>query len=86
MLNYLPPWLLKRLKTLWGNFKENEFTFEQAKKALGGGDDARVIATTLSRLGKKGWVEAKRDSKDARRTIYCLKHTEIVKELVKIEV
>ncbi len=78
----LPKWLTFRYAALWNNFWDNEFTFEQAQKALGKED--KLLNIALSKLRIAGWLETKLDAKDARKRIYRLKTPEqAVRELGK---
>ncbi len=84
MVKYIPKWLIKRLSKLWAAYKEKEFTFEEATKALPE-DDPRNLAMVLSDLNKSGWIETKQDPKNKRKTLYKIKQGSIVNELIKIE-
>ena len=82
MPNYLPRWLLNRLKTLWMKFEEREFSFEEAKETLN--DDSRIVALVLSKLVKNDWIETHANLEDSRKAIYKIKHSSVVREFSKI--
>ncbi|TKJ17062.1 hypothetical protein CEE44_00825 [Candidatus Woesearchaeota archaeon B3_Woes] len=73
MTKPLPKWIQIRYAILWNKFKDKEFTFEQAKKALK--DDAG-INVFFSDLRKAGWLEVNIDDKDSRKRLYKLKNPE----------
>jgi hypothetical protein len=85
MLQYLPKWILKRAKTLWGSFGSRKFTFAEAEKALDD-DDSRMVAVVLSHLKRSGWLDASADADNARKKLYRFTHPETMKEVVKIDV
>jgi hypothetical protein len=85
MLRYLPKWILRRAKTLWGSFGSRKFTFAEAEKALDG-DDSRMVAVVLSELKRSGWLDASADAEHARKKLYRFTHSETMKEVVKIEI
>ena len=85
MLQYLPKWILRRAKILWGSFGSRKFTFAETEKALDG-DDSRMVAVVLSQLKRSGWLDASSDADNARKKLYRFTHPEIMKEVVKIEV
>jgi len=84
MPEYLPKWLLRRLKKLWENFKAEEFSFEDAQSALK--DDSRVVAIVLSNLDKYGWINIKSDPSDSRKKLYSLKHVDVIEKMKIIEI
>jgi len=80
MTQPLPKWIQTRYAVLWNKFKDKEFTFEQASKAL---DDNKGINVFFSDLRKAGWITVSLDSKDTRKRLYKLKDPEsALKEMV----
>lgn len=69
----LPRWIMERYSKLWVNFRNSDFTFDDAKKIL---SRDNVISLTLSQLRKSGWLEAKLSAEDARKRVYRLKSPE----------
>jgi len=60
---------------LWKEFREEPFTFEQAK-GLFKEENPSFIIVMLHELRKSGWLESRDDTKDSRKSIYTLKHPE----------
>lgn len=81
---FIPKWLLSRLKTLWNRFGEKEFGFDDAAKALG--DDPRIVAQILSNLNRKNWLLKQRDPKDTRRVIYKIADSKMVETITKLKI
>lgn len=81
---FIPKWLLSRLKTLWNRFGEREFGFDDAAKALS--DDPRIVAQILSNLNRKNWLLKQRDPKDARRVIYRISDPRMVEMIIKLKI
>lgn len=80
MTKPLPKWIMKHYSTLWNKFKNREFRYEDASKAL---KEKKMMSLILSELKKAGWLEVKLDPKDSRKRIYQLKSPEdVVKEIV----
>ena len=77
---FIPKWLLSRLKILWNKFGEKEFGFNDATNALG--DDPRIVAQILSNLNRKHWLTKQRDPKDSRHTIYKIASPKFVETMV----
>lgn len=82
MAKPLPKWVMKRYAVLWSSFKEMEFSYADAVKAL---NDDKTINIVLSKLRTFGWLESKLDPKDARKRIYQLKKPEHAVEAIKDE-
>ena len=80
---FIPKWLLSRLKILWNQFGEKEFGFDEAAKVLG--DDPRIVAQILSNLNRKNWLLKKRDSKDTRRVIYKIADFKMAETITKLK-
>ncbi|MCL4400691.1 hypothetical protein M1316_01810 [Candidatus Parvarchaeota archaeon] len=81
---FIPKWLLSRLKMLWNRFGEKEFGFDDAVKALD--DDPRIVAQILSNLNRKNWLLRQRDPKDARRVIYKISDPKMVETITKLKI
>jgi DNA-binding HxlR family transcriptional regulator len=84
MLRYLPKWIMRRAKVLWGSFKSRHFTFSEAEKALDG-DDSRMVAVVLSELKRAGWIAASVDAENPRKKLYRFTHPATMEEVVKID-
>ena len=56
---YMPRWVMKRLKMIWEKFDSKEFSFDEAATLLKD-DKERVVAVVLSRLVKSGWLVSER--------------------------
>jgi DNA-binding HxlR family transcriptional regulator len=84
MLRYLPKWIMRRAKVLWGSFKSRQFSFSEAEKALEG-DDSRMIAVVLSELKRAGWLDASMDADNPRKKLYRFTHPTTMKEVVRID-
>ncbi len=85
MLQYLPKWIMRRLKMLWNNFGRDTFSFDDARNALKD-DDSRMVAVVLSELSRSGWLQVRTDPKNARRKIYSFKTPDVTEQIVKVEV
>jgi len=74
----LPKWLETRYSILWDAFDDAEFKMEDAVKVLRekNKDRAKEIPVFLSELKKAGWLRAKLDPDDARKTVYILQSKE----------
>jgi len=70
----LPKWLLKNYSKLWIQYKDKEFVFENATKALN--IPKERCSVILSELRKKGWISVDLDKKDTRKRIYNLRSPE----------
>ena len=81
MIKPLPKWEMKKYAHLWNNFKEKEFTNEQALNVLKE-KDSHILSVFFYDLKKAGWIDIKRGSKDKRKKIYKLKEpNKVVEEL-----
>lgn len=69
---YMPRWIMKRLKMLWEKFGEDEFSFDDAA-ALLKDDNERVLAVVLSRLVKSGWLISERKKEKYGHAVYKIK-------------
>jgi len=81
----LPKWVMRRYLVLWNNFKDQDFSFDEALDVLSKlpkPDDKKLAALFLSELRKAGWMDAKFNPDDARRRIYQLKPYEKIFEQV----
>lgn len=79
MTDPLPKWIMQRYSKLWNKFKNKEFDYDQASKAL---NKDKMMSVILSDLKKAGWVEIKLHPKDSRKRIYKLKSPEdAIKEM-----
>ncbi len=66
----LPKWITKRYAILWQKYRSDEFTYEDAKSTLGGGEFLNVV---LSELRRNGWLTVRLNPADSRKRIYQLK-------------
>jgi len=73
MTQPLPKWIQTRYATLWNKFKDKEFTFEQAGKAI---KNNKGINVFFSDLRKSGWIEVSLDTEDSRKRVYKLVNPE----------
>jgi type I restriction enzyme M protein len=73
---------MKRYAVLWSSFKERDFSYSDAFKAL---NEDKTINIVLSKLRTFGWLESKLDPTDARKRIYQLKKPEHAVEAIKNE-
>src|SRR3989344_1464846 len=78
-------WIEKRYELLLIEFKDKEFSGDDAKRVLteqGRGEESSV-PIILSELKKRGLIEAKLDSQDSRKRIYQLKlPNEVISEIL----
>lgn len=74
-IQLLPTWMLRRHLLIWKQKKDTPITFKECKELLR--DDAKVIAVFLSNLNRMGWIDVKKDSKDARRRLYIFHNPKI---------
>jgi len=72
MTEPLPAWEMKRYSILWRTFGKNEFSNEEAVKALKL-RNAHQVSILFYDLRRKGWIRSRRDHQDRRRKIYCIK-------------
>lgn len=85
MAETIPNWLLQRYAILFRKFREKEFTFNEAMKAIK--EDDKVYASmVLSELRKAGWLVIKINPDDARRRIYTLVMPEVAIENIKVTI
>jgi len=70
----LPDWLRKRYDLLWKSFKQNPFTFDEAKKLLmaENHDSENQINVFLAELRNHDYIITEKNEKDARKRIYKL--------------
>ena len=83
----IPQWLEKRYKTLWDEYNDSSFRFEDAAKILKEKmqDSENQINVFLSELRKRNWLRVKFDPNDARKRIYNLETSEtIVSQMLSI--
>ena len=73
MTEPLSKWVMKRYSKLWNTFKDKEFNYRQASRAL---NDDKMMSVILSDLKKAGWLEIKLHPEDSRKRIYKLKNPE----------
>ena len=73
MTEPLSKWVMKRYSKLWKTFKDKEFNYSQASRAL---NYDKMMSVVLSDLKKAGWLETKLHPKDSRKRIYKLKNPE----------
>ena len=71
-----PSWLVKRYMKLWNEFKDREFSFDDAKKTLK--EDNKFLSVVLSEMKKEGWLSLELDPEDARKRVYKLRSLEEV--------
>lgn len=84
MVNPLPKWLQLRYASLWREFNDDEFTFEQAKKLLG--DSEETLNVVISEMKKAGFIEMSINSEDKRKRLYKLiSPDEMIENLEKAE-
>ena len=65
-----PIWLVKRYMKLWDKFKDDTFSFEEAKNALK--EDNKFLSVILSEMKKAGWLTLELNPEDARKRFYKL--------------
>lgn len=70
MVKPLPKWVMRRYSVLWSRFGINEFTFEQAHKALN--IDKPILSLLLSEMKRAGWIKVSIDPRDSRKRLYEL--------------
>jgi len=81
MAEPLPKWIMKHYSTLWREFKNKEFIYEDASKTL---NEKKMMSLILSELKKSGWLNVKLDPEDSRKRIYQLKNpNEVINEMEK---
>ena len=81
MAEPLPKWIMKHYSTLWREFKNKEFIYEDASKTL---NEKKMMSLILSELKKNGWLNVKLDPEDSRKRIYQLKNpNEVINEMEK---
>jgi len=69
MTKPLPKWIQICYSILWNKFKDEEFTYDQAKKVL---EDKKGINVFFSDLRRAGWLSVELNEKDSRKRIYRL--------------
>ena len=69
-----PAWLVKRYMGLWNKFKDNTFSFEEAKNTLK--EDNKFLSVVLSEMKKEDWLSLELDPDDARKRLYKLRSLE----------
>ncbi len=83
MATPLPKWIMQRYSILWRTFKNKDFDFDKAAKALKE-KNTILLSQILSELKKAGWLTIKLDPKDSRKRIYTLiSPEEAIKEISK---
>ena len=78
-------WIEKRYELLLTEFKDKEFSGDDAKRVLTeqGKSEESSVPIILSELKKRGLIEAKLDSQDSRKRIYQLKlPNEVISEIL----
>ncbi|MFQ6081940.1 MAG: type I restriction-modification system subunit M [Candidatus Aminicenantia bacterium] len=83
----IPKWLERRYDSLWEEFGDSTFRFEQASKILQekNKDSEDQVNVILSELRKRGWLKVDFDPQDARKRIYRLiSKQKIISELFSI--
>ena len=81
MATYIPQWILKRYSILWDRMKCREFYRDDLNAVF---KRDKSIPVFLSDLRKAGWIEIRLDEKDARKTVYRLKHpSKVILEVMK---
>ncbi|MCP2519533.1 type I restriction-modification system subunit M [Candidatus Aminicenantes bacterium AC-708-M15] len=83
----IPKWLERRYDSLWEEFGDSTFRFEQASKVLQekNKDSEDQVNVILSELRKRGWLKVDFDPHDARKRIYKLISKEkIISEILSI--
>lgn len=85
MAETIPNWLLQRYAVLYRKYKDKEFIFKDAMKAIKEND--KIYASmVLSELRKAGWLEIKIDPSDARKRIYHLVMPDVAIENIKLTI
>ena len=85
MAETIANWLLQRYAMLFRKYRDNEFTFKEAKKTIK--EEDKVYASmVLSELRKAGWIEIKINPDDARKRIYKLVMPETAIENIKVTI
>ena len=78
-------WIEKRYELLLTEFKDKEFSGDDAKRVLTehGKSEESSVPIILSELKKKGLIEAKLDTQDSRKRTYQLKlPNEVISEIL----
>jgi hypothetical protein len=77
----LPKWLFIRYAKLWAKKKNQEFTFDEAKRLLMEKND-KTLGVILSELRRHGWLETILNAQNARKRNYHLRPPqEVVEEI-----
>ena len=71
MIQPLPKWLMQRYAKLWLTFRENQFEYQQAKKARSEKND-KLLLVVISDLKKHGWLAVEQNPEDKRKSVYSL--------------
>ena len=85
MTETIPNWLQQRYALLYKNYKDKEFTFQEAMKTIKE-DDKVYMGMILSELRKAGWLKVEINPDDARRRIYQLIMPDKVMEKMEIKI
>jgi hypothetical protein len=84
MATPLPKWLFVRYAKLWTKKKNQEFTFDEARRLLREKND-KTLSVILSELRKHGWLETLLDAKDARKRNYHLRPPKDIVEEIALQ-
>jgi hypothetical protein len=82
MADPIPKYLQKNVALLYKQFKNGDFTFQDAMITLN--KDVRYTGQILSHLGKARWISNRNDKLDQRKKIYHInKFDEIISSFEK---
>ncbi len=81
---YMPRWIMKRLKMIWEKFDGEEFDFDQAA-ALFKDDNERVLAVVLSKLVKSGWLVSERKKERYGHAVYRIKDPKAAQVISRVK-
>ncbi len=81
---YMPRWIMKRMKLIWEKFETREFSFEDAA-ALLKDDKERVVAVVLSRLVKSGWLVSERKKERYGHAVYKVKDPKATQVISRVK-
>lgn len=77
----IPRWLMEKYSLLFKEYKDKDFTFQEAGKTIKE-DDKVYISMALSELRKSGWLKVRINPEDSRKRIYNLILPEsVIKEI-----
>ena len=80
---YMPRWVMKRLKIIWEKFGSKDFTFDEVAKLLKN-DNERVVAVVLSKLVKSGWLISERKKERFGPAVYRIRDPKAAEIIAKV--